>query len=165
MDFYSLIPRWWGLKNMDRMYEVIRSVHDAIRVKFGEKEELMYHHLNELRSTEGAFEDWWAKRNSDELEEHFRRKTEYESIKWWKDDVFEKLENGGFFAESITTGEMPANKKSHPMFESTIETITPNLRIIALEQAQHILSYQQFKSVEDLIATADKILEWLEKKD
>ena len=63
MDFYSLIPRWWGLKNMDRMYEVIRSVHDAIRVKFGEKEELMYHHLNELKSTEGAFEDWWTKRS------------------------------------------------------------------------------------------------------
>lgn len=163
MDFYNLIPKWWGLKNMDRMYEVIRSVHDAIRVKFGEKEEMKYHHLNELKSTEGAFEDWWAKRNSDEIEEHIRRSIKYESIKWWKDDVFNRLQAAGFFDETITTGENPENKNSFIMLD-LIRT-TPNLRLIALEKAQQSLCSHPTATVDDLLAAADKILKWLEKKD
>lgn len=93
MEFYDLIPKWWRYKMpIKRASDLINPVMMAIREKFGHKEELRFHNVDRGGMTNDEFEYWYSiHENGAKAEEYYNRRFEIESIKWWEDDVYEKL--------------------------------------------------------------------------
>jgi len=107
-QFYDLIPMidpycWKGIgykKKCNTALKIIAPVLAIITKEFGEKELLRYHNVNYGDMTYDEFEYWYEKvrphinivgKTSIQSSEYHNRKNKINKIKFWEDDIFEKL--------------------------------------------------------------------------
>ena len=97
ISFYDLIPKWWGKPGMNKASEVITPIIDRVKREFGEKEMLRFHNVTTGRMSNDEFEYWFDNISTlmgsgKEVDKYYERLYFMQSIHWWEDEVFEKLQ-------------------------------------------------------------------------
>ncbi len=96
ISFYDLIPKWWGKPGMNQAAEVITPIIDRVKREFGEKEMLRFHNVTKGRMSDSEFEYWFDNLSTSgvdkEYAKYYNRKCFIQSLNWWEDEVFEKLQ-------------------------------------------------------------------------
>jgi polyhydroxyalkanoate synthesis regulator phasin len=101
MEFYEFMPNWWvkkGKWNGDRAYRIVHPICETVRNEVGEKEGLRYHNVYKGKMTNEEFEYWFANIrmqskniNEDLTRKYYDRRVKMDTVRWWEDEVFEKL--------------------------------------------------------------------------
>jgi len=102
-EFYDLMPRWMRRRTktgiyVERHMTIYRIVSAFIRQHFTHKDELRYHNVVVGRMSKGEFDYWYdncflssPKCDDEAINKFYDRRNFYESIEWWRDDVFIKI--------------------------------------------------------------------------
>ncbi len=91
VEFYNLIPKWWKGFGDDQHHDFISPVCNFISNNFNNKEKLEYHNVWNGCMTLEEFEYWWNTRNTIKNTEYYHKRSNIQKIKWWEDDVYNKL--------------------------------------------------------------------------
>lgn len=98
VEFYDLLPNWWkGSFPMKRAARIINNVTEVIKSEFGNKEELRYHNVFCGNMYDLEFEYWFnnvrigCENHEKSFNLYYNRKNKFGNIRFWDDDVYEKL--------------------------------------------------------------------------
>lgn len=93
VEFYDLIPKWWNQPvHYKRKCKVINPLMTIVDKHFTRKEQLRYHNVFRGKMSNDEFEYWfYLDTNGLDITEYYERKWKIEGLRWWQDDVFEKL--------------------------------------------------------------------------